>query len=107
MLSSLAAIKGMNDILPPDSARWEWLEEVVRRTMRRFAFANIRTCFVGTDYCSSSHGLASMHLAYEVVGSHHTTHTVGQAQDNTHRQQLRSEERRVGKECRSRWSPYH
>ena len=23
------------------------------------------------------------------------------------RAQLRSEERRVGKECRSRWSPYH
>ena len=23
------------------------------------------------------------------------------------RKQLRSEERRVGKECRSRWSPYH
>src|SRR3712207_9344122 len=23
------------------------------------------------------------------------------------RQKLRSEERRVGKECRSRWSPYH
>ena len=23
------------------------------------------------------------------------------------RPQLRSEERRVGKECRSRWSPYH
>ena len=23
------------------------------------------------------------------------------------RSQLRSEERRVGKECRSRWSPYH
>ena len=22
-------------------------------------------------------------------------------------EQLRSEERRVGKECRSRWSPYH
>src|SRR2546422_841090 len=25
----------------------------------------------------------------------------------THRRGLRSEERRVGKECRSRWSPYH
>ena len=25
----------------------------------------------------------------------------------TRRDQLRSEERRVGKECRSRWSPYH
>ena len=27
--------------------------------------------------------------------------------DETHRYLLRSEERRVGKECRSRWSPYH
>ena len=27
---------------------------------------------------------------------------------NTHQQKsVRSEERRVGKECRSRWSPYH
>src|SRR2546430_15576732 len=25
----------------------------------------------------------------------------------THREDSRSEERRVGKECRSRWSPYH
>ena len=25
----------------------------------------------------------------------------------TFRTQVRSEERRVGKECRSRWSPYH
>ena len=25
----------------------------------------------------------------------------------TFEKQLRSEERRVGKECRSRWSPYH
>src|SRR3712207_9525044 len=24
-----------------------------------------------------------------------------------HREEIRSEERRVGKECRSRWSPYH
>src|SRR5258708_28541161 len=24
-----------------------------------------------------------------------------------HRKEVRSEERRVGKECRSRWSPYH
>src|SRR2546425_7463416 len=27
--------------------------------------------------------------------------------DSDVRQQARSEERRVGKECRSRWSPYH
>ena len=30
-----------------------------------------------------------------------------EATDEEVRQQLRSEERRVGKECRSRWSPYH
>ena len=28
-------------------------------------------------------------------------------QESTNQQQFRSEERRVGKECRSRWSPYH
>ncbi|MBQ6655964.1 MAG: histidine--tRNA ligase [Ottowia sp.] len=39
----LAAIRGMNDILPPASERWLWLEGVVRRTMRRFAYRNIRT----------------------------------------------------------------
>src|SRR3989454_4940565 len=29
------------------------------------------------------------------------------APDGSHRALTRSEERRVGKECRSRWSPYH
>ena len=33
----------MNDILPPDSARWEWFEDKVRALMRRYAYANIRT----------------------------------------------------------------
>ena len=28
-------------------------------------------------------------------------------EQQTHEQCARSEERRVGKECRSRWSPYH
>src|SRR5256885_6057324 len=30
-----------------------------------------------------------------------------QGEDNISSIQVRSEERRVGKECRSRWSPYH
>ncbi len=42
----LAAVKGMNDILPPDSARWEWLEEQVRSLMARYAYGNIRTPLV-------------------------------------------------------------
>ena len=42
----LLAVKGMNDILPPDSARWEVLEERVRALMRRYAYENIRTPIV-------------------------------------------------------------
>ncbi|MDP3309905.1 MAG: histidine--tRNA ligase [Polaromonas sp.] len=43
MAEKLTAVKGMNDILPPDSARWEWLEDKVRSLMARYAYRNIRT----------------------------------------------------------------
>ena len=46
MTTKLAAVKGMNDILPPDSARWEWLEAIVREQMARFGYRNIRTPIV-------------------------------------------------------------
>ena len=39
----LVAVKGMNDIMPPDSAQWEWLEEKVRELMERYAYRNLRT----------------------------------------------------------------
>jgi histidyl-tRNA synthetase len=42
-VEKLVAVKGMNDILPPDSARWEALEERVRKLMHRFAYENVRT----------------------------------------------------------------
>ena len=38
----ITAIKGMNDILPPESARWEWLEAIVRRVMAEHANRNVR-----------------------------------------------------------------
>ena len=43
MADKLSAVKGMNDILPPDSARWEALEASVREVMRLHAYRNIRT----------------------------------------------------------------
>ncbi len=43
MADKLNAVKGMNDILPPESARWEWLEAIVRDLMGRYAYRNIRT----------------------------------------------------------------
>jgi histidyl-tRNA synthetase len=33
----------MNDTLPPESARWEWLEATVRELMARYAYRNVRT----------------------------------------------------------------
>lgn len=45
-IEKLSAVKGMNDILPPDSVRWESFEEKVRLLMRRFAYENIRTPIV-------------------------------------------------------------
>ena len=44
--TKLVGVKGMNDILPPDSARWEWFEDKVRHLMARYAYRNIRTPIV-------------------------------------------------------------
>ncbi|MBC7728777.1 MAG: histidine--tRNA ligase [Microbacteriaceae bacterium] len=46
MAERLNAVKGMNDILPPESARWEWLEDKVRSLMARYAYRMIRTPIV-------------------------------------------------------------
>ena len=43
---ALHAVKGMNDLLPPESAQWEWLEDKVRNLMQRFAYRNLRTPIV-------------------------------------------------------------
>ncbi len=39
----IVAVKGMNDILPPESAQWEWFEQHVRDVMTAFAYRNVRT----------------------------------------------------------------
>ncbi len=46
MAEKLSAVKGMNDIAPPVSAHWEWLEETLRALMRRYGYRNVRTPIV-------------------------------------------------------------
>jgi histidyl-tRNA synthetase len=49
----LVGVKGMNDILPPDSARWEWLEGQVRALMARYAYRNVRLPIVEPCLCAA------------------------------------------------------
>ena len=43
---ALQAVKGMNDILPPDSSAWEWFEGRVRELLGRYGYVNVRTPIV-------------------------------------------------------------
>jgi histidyl-tRNA synthetase len=42
----IQAIRGMNDLLPSESPRWQFFEGIVRQLMQRYGFAEIRTPIV-------------------------------------------------------------
>jgi histidyl-tRNA synthetase len=46
MAEKITAVKGMNDIAPPQSAHWEWLEDKLRALMQRYGYRNLRTPIV-------------------------------------------------------------
>lgn len=46
MVERIAGVKGMNDLLPPDSAKWEWLEARVQSVMQRWGYHGVRTPIV-------------------------------------------------------------
>ncbi len=46
MNAKLNAVKGMNDLLPSQSAAWEWFEAQVRALMHAYGYRNIRTPIV-------------------------------------------------------------
>ncbi|HWG59046.1 MAG TPA: histidine--tRNA ligase [Candidatus Acidoferrales bacterium] len=51
------AIKGTRDILPPDSALWNWVEQSAREVFSRYGFRDIRTpIFEETDLFARSIG---------------------------------------------------
>lgn len=43
VFQKVAAIRGMNDLLPGPSARWEQFEEIVRGWLRGYGYRNVRT----------------------------------------------------------------
>ena len=42
----LVAVKGMNDLLPDEAAKWEWVEGVMRAWLARWGYRNLRTPIV-------------------------------------------------------------
>jgi len=46
MAEKISAVKGMNDLLPEQTGRWEWLEAKFRSVMQTYAYQNIRTPIV-------------------------------------------------------------
>lgn len=46
MAQKISAVKGMNDIAPPVSTHWEWLEETLRMLMQQYGYRNLRTPIV-------------------------------------------------------------
>src|SRR5689334_23795274 len=87
-------------------------------SVREFFFSSRRrhtrwNCDWSSDVCSSD--LQNRQLAFggrlRIEAKHGTVTLSGRVPTFYQRQLIyaatRSEERRVGKECRSRWSPYH
>ncbi len=46
MAERIAAVKGMNDMLPDEAARWEWVEGKARDLLARWGYRNLRTPIV-------------------------------------------------------------
>jgi histidyl-tRNA synthetase len=46
MAEKLTAVKGMNDLLPDEAAKWEWVEDKIRRLLARWGYRNLRTPIV-------------------------------------------------------------
>jgi histidyl-tRNA synthetase len=44
--TAIQAVRGMNDVLPADSAKWEFFEETVTRVARRYGYRNMRAPIV-------------------------------------------------------------
>src|SRR5256885_5214001 len=82
----------------------DWSSDVCSSDLRRMAGCAIPTSSAGHAPAGAK---ADPKLTFDpdhLVGA---GHTVATRPNFCPKFDLRSEERRVGKECRSRWSPYH
>ena len=93
IMDELAAELGMD---PMEVRRKNWIKH------EEFPFTTI----AGLTYDSGNYEAATAR-ALELFGYDALRAEQAKRRESKDPVQLRSEERRVGKECRSRWSPYH
>src|SRR5256885_17132861 len=72
--------------------------------IRDYKVTGVQTCALPISSAAGEHVLSQS--IREVLSSNVLPYSAT-APSLRRRERLRSEERRVGKECRSRWSPYH
>ena len=80
--------------------------------IEKFLIHNPNTCFVAEENCIVGAIMVGNdgrrgYIYHTAVNPKYQNQKIGTKLLNTAINVLRSEERRVGKECRSRWSPYH
>src|SRR2546430_2982015 len=81
--------------------------------IRDLTVTGVQTCALPISLAASDsvHAATDPASAFLALGKHargfHGTSGVGPSRPSGRPRGRRSEERRVGKECRSRWSPYH
>src|SRR5256885_9114707 len=83
--------------------------------IRDYKVTGVQTCALPISLCGADRGFVAV-VAERRAGGKVNSQTMASRQVEEDRREpalpvrmalLRSEERRVGKECRSRWSPYH
>src|SRR2546426_3067646 len=93
----------VEDVCHLNGALGEWFARAALKVLKAAGVSPRRVSLIG------SHGQTLHHLPKPrrepVIGSVRSTLQLGAPAVIAER--TRSEERRVGKECRSRWSPYH
>src|SRR2546422_5055806 len=76
--------------------------------IRDVAVTGVQTCALPISFSSARHQKrANERVKVAIQNTVHVAHFKFRAVVLNQTVGLRSEERRVGKECRSRWSPYH
>src|SRR2546422_3319239 len=95
-------------IILPDAGYWSAARGLARRYGSLFIADETHTICAGPGGCTAAWKLDPDMLVFgKAIGSGIPGATYGCSEEVAQRVSARSEERRVGKEDRSRWSPYH